>query len=100
MPLPTSFVVKNGSKIFEHDFFRNARPVIGQFEEDDVALHLVPRARDERAAAVRRDHRLFRVDDQVEDHLLQLMRIGEHLRNAGGERVDDHHVREMLFMLA
>ena len=33
-----------------------------------------------RAAAVRRDHRLFGVDHQVEQHLLDLVRVGKHLR--------------------
>ena len=41
------------------------------------------------AAAVGGQHRLLGVDDQVEQHLLHLVAVGEDLRQAGGERVDD-----------
>ena len=48
------------------DIFRHARPVVGDFEHDGVAIEVVPRADDEHPAAVSGDHRLFGVDDQVE----------------------------------
>ena len=82
MPLPTSFVVKNGSKILRLDLLRHARAVVADFERDGVALGVVPGPDHERAAAVRRDHRLFGVDDEVEQHLLDLMRVGKDLRAA------------------
>ena len=44
------------------------------------------------------EHRLLGVDDQVEQHLLDLMAVGEHLRQAGGERVDDGDVRDALLV--
>ena len=61
---------------------------------------VVPGADDERAAAVRREHRLLGVDDEVQQHLLELVRIGEDLRQAGGERVDDVDVRDALLVRA
>ena len=68
---------------------RHARTVVGDLEGDRVALDVVPRADDERAAAVGREHRLLGVDDQVEQHLLDLVRVGKDLRQPGGERGDD-----------
>ena len=61
---------------------RHARPVVVHFEDDGVAVEVVPAAQDERAAAVGREHRLLGVDDQVEQHLLELVRIGEGERQA------------------
>ena len=61
-------------------------------------LDIVPAAHDERAAAVRGQHRLLGVDDQVEQHLLHLMRVGEYLRKAGGERIDNRDVRDALIV--
>jgi hypothetical protein len=54
----------------------------------------VPGADHQHAATVRREHRLLGVDDQVQQHLLQLIAIGEHPRQGGGERVDDGDVRD------
>ena len=45
-----------------------------------------------------REHRLLGVDHQVEQHLLQLMRIGEDLRQPRRERVDDGDVRDALLV--
>ena len=58
----------------------------------------MPGAEDERAAAVGAEHRLLGVDDQVEQHLLDLVRIGEHLRQPGGERFDDRDVADALLV--
>ena len=80
--------------------FRHARPIVGDLEHDRVAIEVVPGADDERAAAVRADHGLLGVDDQVEQHLLNLMRIGERLRQAGGERLDGRDVVDALLVRA
>ena len=58
----------------------------------------MPRAHDEDAAAVGRQHRLLGVDDQVQQHLLDLVAVGEDLRQAGGERVDHRDVGDALFV--
>ena len=80
--------------------FRNPGPIVVDLEDDRVAVRVVPGAHDQHAAAVRGEHRLLGVDDQIEQHLLELMRIGEHLRQAGGERVDDGDVAEALLVRA
>ena len=64
----------------------------------DFLFGVVPRADDQDAAAVGRQHRLLGVDDQVQQHLLHLVAVGEHLRQAGGERVDDRDVRDALLV--
>ncbi len=76
--------------------FRHTRPIVADVEHDGLALEVMPRVEDERAAAVRGDHGLLGVDDQVEEHLLHLVRIGEHLREAGGQRLDDGDVADAL----
>ena len=58
----------------------HTRPVVVDLEDHRVAIGVVPGADDQRAAAVRAEHRLLRVDDQVQQHLLHLVRIGKHLR--------------------
>ena len=87
--MPTSFVVKNGSKIFActssgipgpSSF--TSRTTASLAASCQVRTTSVPRP-------LRRQHRLLGVDDEVEQHLLQLVRVGEHLRQAGGERLDD-----------
>ena len=60
----------------------HARPVVADLERDGVALFVVPRPDDQGAAAVRRHHRLFGVDHEVEQHLLDLVRVGEDLAAA------------------
>ena len=82
MPLPTSLVVKNGSKIFGCTSSGTPGPSSLTSRTTAFALEVVPGAEDQRAAAVRADHRLLGVDDQVEQHLLHLVRIGEDLRQA------------------
>ena len=80
--------------------FGHARPIVGDFEHDRVAIEVVPGADDERAATVRADHGLFGVDDEVEQHLLDLMRIGERLGESGGKRLDGHDVVDALLVRA
>ena len=90
MPLPTSFVVKNGSKIRGCTLLGHARPVVVDLEDDGVVAR--GRASVRRTSVPRplaREHRLLGVDDQVEQDLLELVRIGEDLRQAGGQRLDD-----------
>ena len=96
--MPTSFVVKNGSKIFGCTSSGTPGPVVVDFEDDRVAIEVVPGADDERAAAVGGEHRLLGVDDQVQQHLLNLVRIGKHLRQPGGERLDDRDVADALLV--
>ncbi len=67
---------------------RHARAIVGDFEDDSIAIEVMPGADDEHAAAVGADHGLLGVDDQVEQDLLNLMRVGKRLRQAGGERLD------------
>jgi hypothetical protein len=47
---------------------------------------------------VSREHRLLGVDDQVEQHLLQLMAISQDLRQPGSKGVDDRDVRDTLLV--
>jgi hypothetical protein len=76
----------------------HARAVVVDLEDHGFLIGFVPGSEDQRAAAVRAEHRLLGVDDQVEQHLLQLMRVGEHLRQAGGQRVDDADVVQALLV--
>ena len=78
--------------------FRHARSVVVHFEDDGVALRVVPGADDQRAAAVRAEHGLLGVDDEIEQHLLDLVRIGEDVRQAGGERLEDADVAQALLV--
>ena len=100
VPLPTSFVVKNGSKIFRCT--SSGTPGPSSFTSSSTASRSAScqRAHDQRAASVRRQHRLLGVDDQVEQHLLNLVRIGEDRRQARGERVDDRDVGDALLVRA
>ena len=68
--------------------FRNAWSVVVDLEHDRFRFEVVPAAEHDRAAAVRAEHRLLGVDDQVEQHLLKLVRVGERERQARGERFD------------
>ena len=47
---------------------------------------------------MRRQHRLLGVDHEVEQHLLQLVRVGEHLGQAGRQRLDDGDVGDALLV--
>ena len=77
----------------------NARPVVVDFEHDRFLIRVVPRAHDERSPRPLADeHRLLGVDDQVQQHLLHLVAVGEDLRQARRERVDDGDVRDALLV--
>ena len=78
----------------------NPRAIVVDLEHDRFLIRVVPRPQHEDAAAVRLQHRLLRVDDQVEQDLLHLMSVGEDLRQAGGERVDHRHVADPLLVRA
>jgi len=60
----------------------------------------VPRAENQRPAAIGAKHRLFRVDDQVQEDLLDLMRVREHERQPRGQRLEDVDVAQALFVRA
>ena len=60
----------------------------------------MPRADNQDASAVGRQHRLFAVDDEIEENLLNLVAVGKHLRKPGGEGVDDRDVGESLLVRA
>ena len=77
---------------------RHARPIVVHLEDDGVAVGVVPGAHDERAPAVRRNHRLLGVDHQVQQHLLALVRIGEDVRQAGRERLERGDVVQALLV--
>ena len=80
--------------------FRHARAVVVHLENHRVLLRVVPGADDERAAAVGAEHRLFGVDDEIEQDLLNLVRVGKHAGQAGGERLEDVDVAQPLFVAA
>ena len=77
---------------------RYAGPIIGDFEDDRIAIEIMPGADDQHAAAVGADHRLLGVDDQVEQDLLNLVRVGKRLRQASGERLDGRHIVDALLV--
>ena len=56
---------------------RNPGSIVTDLKHDGLVFDVVPRADDQRAAAVGREHRLFGIDDEVEQHLLNLMRVGK-----------------------
>ena len=95
MPLPPSFVVKNGSKIRAAVSAVHAGSGVAD-RHLDVVAGLQPRMSghadpveldvaqlDHDFAAVR--HRIARVDDEVHEDLLDLRAVGEHGREVGPE---------------
>ena len=54
---------------------RHAWTVVVDFEHDGIPVGIVPHADDQRPAPVSAEHRLFGVDDQVEQDLLKLVGI-------------------------
>ena len=78
--------------------FRHAWAVVVNLEDDRALVALVPRAHDEGAAAVRREHGLFGVDHEVQQHLLHLVWVREHLRQPRSERVDHGDVGHALLV--
>ena len=97
MPFPIALVVKNGSKI-RFCTSSGRRAIVVHLEDHGVTFGLLPRAKDERAAAVCVEHRLLGVDDEVQQDLLDLVRIGKDGRKARGQRLEDHDVRDALLM--
>ena len=97
MPFPIALVVKNGSKI-RFCTSSGTGPIVVHLEDHGVTFGLLPRAKDERAAAVCVEHRLLGVDDEVQQDLLDLVRIGKDGRKARGQRLEDHDVRDALLM--
>src|SRR5262245_31084025 len=61
----------------------DSRAVVVDLELDRLVPGVVPGADDDGSAAVVREHGLLGVDDQVEQHLLDLMAVGEDLRKSG-----------------
>ena len=96
--MPTSLVVKNGSKIllFASSGTPGPSSLTSRATTSRSASCHVRMTSD--AAAVGRDHRLLGVDDEVQQHLLDLVRVGEDLRQPRGERRDDVDVREPLLV--
>ena len=99
MPLPGSFVVKNGSKsrLFvcasmpspvsltaEHHVVPGVQPIVGRRV---LLVDVDVRGLDRQLAAVR--HRVARVDDQVHEHLLDLARVGLDAAERAAEDGDD-----------
>ncbi len=79
---------------------RNSRSVVVDLENHAVVFDALPAADDEDAAAVGRQHRLLGVDHEIEQHLLDLVAVGEDLRQPGRERVEDIDVGHPLFVRA
>ena len=71
---------------------RHPGAVVVHLEHDRVAVGIVPGPKDQRAAAVCVEHRLFGIDDEVQEDLLDLMRVGEDRRQPGAERFEDRDV--------
>ena len=61
---------------------RHARPIVTDFEQHRAALVVVPGAHDQRSASVRGEHRLFRIDHEIQQDLLDLVAVGEDRRQA------------------
>ena len=59
------------------DVRRHARPVIADLQHDRVLFAVMPRPQHQRAAPIGRQHGLLSVDHKVQQHLLNLMRVGE-----------------------
>ena len=76
VPCPTSFVAKTVEDP-RHHVARHARAVVAELQEHHVAVAVLPAANHRRPVSVRRHHRLLGVDHKVEQHLLDLVRVGE-----------------------
>ena len=96
--MPTSFVVEeNGSKILSFTSSGTPGPssLISKVTHSRSGSCQVRTTRTPRPCA---EHRLFSVDDQVQQHLLQLMRIAEGVRQAGCQRFNHAEVRHALLV--
>ena len=58
----------------------------------------MPGPDDEGAAAVGGKHGLLGVDDKIQQHLLDLIAVGKHLRKARCQRINHNDVRHALFV--
>ena len=81
-------------------FLWHAGTIVVHFEDDGVRVEVVPGAQDQRSTTVRVEHRLLRIDDQVQQHLLHLVRIREDERQPSGERLEDVDVAQTLLVRA
>ena len=88
MPLPTSLVVKNGSKIRGDRVARNAAAGVGNRQRDEIALQPVVRGvaaqpdrphRDLDHAAIR--HGIARIDREIEHGEFELALVDAHRRD-------------------
>ena len=77
---------------------RDSRAIVVDLEDDRLVARVVPRADDQNASAVGRQHGLLRVDHQVQQHLLYLVPVGKHHRQACCQRVDHRDVGDALFV--
>ena len=78
--------------------FRHARPIVADLEQHSVAIRVLPGPQCQRSPAVRREHRLLGVDDEVQQDLLDLMWIGKHRRQTCRQSVHDADVGNALFV--
>ena len=96
--MPTSLVVKKGSKILP--WTSSATPGPSSFTSSTTIClaAVVPGADHDGAAAVRGQHRLLGVHQQVEQHLLHLVAVGEDLRQPRRQRRQHRDVGDALFV--
>ena len=80
------------------DLLRHSRTVVIDLDQHHLVRVVVPGTSNQRAPAVRRQHRLFGVDDQVQQHLFHLVGVGEHVWQTAGERLQRRHVRHPLLV--
>ena len=77
---------------------RHPRSVVGDLEDDQIALRVVPGPDDQRAAAVRRLHGLLGVGNQVQQHLLHLVLVDEDLGQPAGQGRERRDVVDALIV--
>ena len=79
-------------------FVRDARAIVVDLEDHRLLSRIVPCANDQNAAAICRQHRLLRIDDEIQENLLDLIAVGKHLRQPGREGINHSDVRNPLFV--
>jgi len=77
---------------------RNARTIVIDLEHGGAAIGIMRRAHDDGAPAIGANARLFGVDQQVEQHLLDLVAIGEHFRQTVRQGLDHLDVADFLLV--
>ena len=80
------------------DLGGNSGPAVGDFQRDGVALDIEPCSNDEMARVTHRQHRLFGVRQEVEEHLRELVCIGEDWGQTGRQGGIDRDARELLLV--